>query len=93
MHKHRRLTDRLFDTGAPPWEIQKDIEQLTLPLSHACKRALALAAEEADLMKHGHIGNEHLMVGLLLEENCLAAELLRAHGITLEVARRDLGED
>jgi ATP-dependent Clp protease ATP-binding subunit ClpA len=104
MREHRRLTDRLFDRGTPPWEIQKEIEQrktptaekvpthVDLPLSHECKRALAFATEEADRLNHKHIGNEHLLAGLLLEENCLAAEILRAHGITLEVTRRDLGD-
>jgi ATP-dependent Clp protease ATP-binding subunit ClpC len=51
---------------------------------------MMFAAEEARLMKHQHIGNEHLVVGLLREKKCLAAELLRAHGIDLEEARKDL---
>ena len=104
VREHRRLTDRLFDTGTRPWEIQEEIEQrkppsaekppasVDLPLSHECQSALALAAEEADRLRHAEILNQHLLVGLLLEENCLAAEILRAHGITPEVARRDLGE-
>jgi ATP-dependent Clp protease ATP-binding subunit ClpA len=104
MREHRRLTDRLFDTGTPPWEIPKEIQQrkpptaekvpthVDLPLSHECKSALAFATEEAGRLNHEHIGNEHLLAGLLLEENCLAAEILRAHGITLDVARSDLGD-
>jgi ATP-dependent Clp protease ATP-binding subunit ClpC len=51
---------------------------------------MTFAAEEARLMKHQHIGNEHLLVGLLREKKCLAAELLRAHGVDLEEARKDL---
>ncbi len=101
MREHSRLTNRLFETGTHSAEIRKEIEQrkpaakrvstsVDLPLSHECKRALAFAAEEANRMNHKHIGNEHLLVGLLREENCLAAELLREHGITLDAARRDL---
>jgi ATP-dependent Clp protease ATP-binding subunit ClpC len=43
-------------------------------------------------MKHQQIGNEHLLVGLLREEKCLAAELLRARGVDLEEARKDLAQ-
>ena len=101
MRQHSRLTDRLFETGTHPSEIRKEIEQrkppaeraptsVDLPISQECNRALAFATEEADRLNHKHIGNEHLLAGLLREENCLAAELLRAHGITLDAARRDL---
>ncbi len=58
-----------------------------LPLSNECKRALAYAAEEADALAHKHIGAEHLLLGLLREKGCYAAELLSEHGITLESAR------
>ena len=102
MREHRRLTDRLSESGTRASEIRKEIERrkppggkvstsIDLPLSQECKRALAFAAKEADRLNHKHMGNGQLLVGLLLEESCLAAELLRAHGISLEVARRDLG--
>jgi ATP-dependent Clp protease ATP-binding subunit ClpA len=82
-------------------EIRKEIEQrkppgpktpatVDLPLNMECKRAMTFAAEEAREMKHQHIGNEHLVVGLLREEKCLAAELLHEHGVKLEDARKDL---
>ena len=43
-----------------------------------CKRVLAYAAEEAERLNHKHIGTEHLMLGLLREEKCFAAEILHA---------------
>ena len=102
--EHPRLADRLHRRNASASQIRKEIEQrkppgpktptsVDLPLSKECKRAMTFAAEEAREMRHQHIGNEHLLVGLLREEKCLAAELLRARGIDLEEARKDLRQD
>ena len=40
------------------------------------KRVLAYAAEEAKRLGHKHIGTEHLLLGLLREEKCFAAQIL-----------------
>ena len=58
-----------------------------LPISNAVKRALAYGAEEAERLHHRHIGSEHLFLGLLREENSLAAKLLEPFGVTLEQFR------
>ncbi len=58
-----------------------------LPLSNECKRVLAYTAEEADRLSHKHIGTEHLLPGLLREQRCLAAEILRERGLRLEDIR------
>jgi len=62
-----------------------------LPLSQASKRALAYAAEEAERMKHGHIGPEHLLLGLLREESNGIANLLQPYGIRIEDQREKGG--
>ena len=64
-----------------------------LPLSEECQRVLAFAAEEADRLGHDKIGDGHLLFGLLRERKCLAAEILRAHGVTLEEARENLSRE
>jgi ATP-dependent Clp protease ATP-binding subunit ClpA len=103
LREYPRLADRLHRGNASASEIRKEIEQrkppgpktptsVDLPLSMECKRALMFAADQARQMKHPQIGNEHLLVGLLREEKCLAAELLRARGIDLEGARKDLAQ-
>lgn len=61
-----------------------------LPLSDESQRVLAYAAEEADKLKHRHLGTEHLLLALLREENTLAATLLRERGLTLERVRQEL---
>jgi ATP-dependent Clp protease ATP-binding subunit ClpC len=58
-----------------------------LPLSDECKRVLAFAAGEAEGLGHKHIGTEHLLLGLLREEKCFAAEILRERGIQLDTVR------
>jgi hypothetical protein len=61
-----------------------------LPLSDESQRVQAYAAEEAGLLSHKHIGTEHLLLGLLREENCLAATLLRESGLTIGSVREEL---
>jgi Clp amino terminal domain, pathogenicity island component/DinB superfamily len=78
--------------------IRKEVEQLApkrpsnatsvgKPLSHESKRALAFAAEEAERLNHQQIDSSHLVLGLLREEDSLAAKLLRKYGMTLERCR------
>jgi ATP-dependent Clp protease ATP-binding subunit ClpC len=57
-----------------------------LPISDECQRILAYADEEAQGLGT-YIGTEHLLLGILREENCLAARLLSARGISLEQVR------
>src|SRR5271154_1247723 len=59
-----------------------------LPLTNECKRILAYAAEEAARLVHQHIGTEHLLLGILREEGCLAARLLSERGMELEATRK-----
>ena len=69
-------------------EIREKIHaSVDLPLSNECKRAMTYAAEEAERMNHRHIGTEHLFLGLLGEERCFAARLLKERGVTLERSR------
>jgi ClpA/ClpB-like protein len=64
-----------------------------LPLSNECKRILAYAAEEADKLSHKYISTGHLFLGLLREQDCFAAKLLRERGIALEMAREQIGSN
>ncbi len=61
-----------------------------LPLSAECKRIFNMAAEEAERFASKDIGTEHLLLGILREEDCLAARLLRDRGLTLQVLREEL---
>jgi ATP-dependent Clp protease ATP-binding subunit ClpC len=64
--------------------------QVELPLSSEAKRVLAFSAEESERLGHRHIGTEHLLLGLLREENSLAAEILYDRGLRLSDLRNEL---
>jgi hypothetical protein len=57
------------------------------PLTDEAKRVLRNAAEEADVFFDHHIGNEHLLLGLLREKGCAAAQTLTRRGLRLESLR------
>jgi ATP-dependent Clp protease ATP-binding subunit ClpC len=51
------------------------------------RQVVTLAEEEARLMRHGHIGTEHLLVALARVGDEVATPLLQDHGLTGEKAR------
>ena len=57
-----------------------------MPLSHACKRALAFGAEESERMGLRNITPGHILLGILREDGPEAA-ILRNLGADLESAR------
>src|ERR1019366_10768393 len=56
------------------------------------RRVLVLAQEEARLQNHSYIGTEHILLGLIHEEEGIAAHALLRCGITVESARRAVEE-
>src|SRR5207253_107300 len=101
LREDKALTNRFLRSHASVESIRKQIEGHTtirekvstsvdLPLSNECKRVLAYAAEEAERLSHKHIGTEHLLLGLLREEKCFAAEILHERGLRLSTIREEL---
>src|SRR5579864_4181447 len=101
LREDKALTNRFLRTHASVESIRKQIEGHTtirekvstsvdLPLSNECKRVLAYAAEEAERLSDKHIGTEHLLLGLLREEKCFAAEILHERGLRLSTIREEL---
>jgi len=93
---------KFFKAGYPD-TIRKQIDERTprrgkistavdLPLSKESQRVLKYAEEEADRLAQRHIGSEHLLLGLLREEHCFAAGILRQQGLQLDQLRQRLGE-
>ena len=64
-----------------------------LKLSPEAKHVLRLAADEAEQFTSKKIRTEHLLLGLLREEGCFAAELLNGHGVHLASTREELGRN
>jgi ATP-dependent Clp protease ATP-binding subunit ClpC len=103
LREDKRLTNRLFKSHVSVESIRKQIEARTdirektstsvdIPVSNECKHVMAYAAEEAERLASNHIGPEHLMLGLLREEKCFAAEILKERGIQLDLVREQIGQ-
>ncbi len=101
LREDKALANRFLRSVAAVESIRKQIEghsaprqkvstSVDLPLSHECKRALAYGAEEATRLSHKHIDTAHLLLGLLREQECFAAQLLREQGLTLDAVREQV---
>ena len=101
LREDKALTNRFLRSHGSVESIRKQIEGRTairekvstsvdLPLSQESKRVLAYAAEEAERLAHKHIGTEHLLLGLLREDKCFAAEILHERGLRLSTLREEL---
>ena len=54
------------------------------------RHVVVLAQDEARGLQHNYIGTEHLLLGLLREEEGIAARVLRELGVTLDDVRSDV---
>ncbi|HEX7485577.1 MAG TPA: ATP-dependent Clp protease ATP-binding subunit [Vicinamibacterales bacterium] len=96
------LTGRIFGRSHVSLEsIRQEIEGRTMfrekvatsveiPFSAETKRVLGFAAEEADRLLHNYIGTEHLLLGILREEQSVAASILTERGMRLHTVREDV---
>ena len=82
-----------------PGEVRAQIEMLLpageqpvgdgqLGMTQQGKQSIELAVQEARDLGHHYIGTEHLLLGLLREEEGLASQVLLKSGVTLENARK-----
>ncbi|MHB8646024.1 MAG: Clp protease N-terminal domain-containing protein [Thermomicrobiales bacterium] len=61
-----------------------------LHLTPRAKEAMALAMREARHLKHDYIGTEHLLLGLVREEEGVAARILASLGVSGERVREQV---
>lgn len=61
-----------------------------LHLAAETKRILAFANEESQYLKNRHIGPEHLLLGLVRQEQSIAAEILYQYGLRLKDVREEI---
>jgi ATP-dependent Clp protease ATP-binding subunit ClpC len=84
-----------------PEEIRREIEgermfverissTAELPLSEESKKILAYASHEAESMLHSTVGSEHLLIGILRVEGCLAMRILAQHGLDVYAVREEV---
>ncbi len=77
----RLEVERIVKPGSEP--LPRGRRKLT---AHS-KKTIALAIEEARSMNHNHTGTEHLLLGLLLQPETVAGQILAARGVTAEQIR------
>ncbi|MBE0446640.1 MAG: ATP-dependent Clp protease ATP-binding subunit [Actinobacteria bacterium] len=90
----------LMDLGVNLDDLRKEVEDLIgrgkgaaekeIPLNPRSKRALELALEEARSAGERFIGSEHLLLGLIREDEGIAAQVLKRRGIDLRRARQEI---
>jgi ATP-dependent Clp protease ATP-binding subunit ClpC len=59
-----------------------------LPQTPRLRKVVEYAVEEAGNLKHNYVGTEHLLLGLLRENDGVAAKALASSGVRLETARQ-----
>jgi ATP-dependent Clp protease ATP-binding subunit ClpC len=90
---------RLFGEGTSVELLRKEIEKnlavhesvsgsVEIPLTAESKQILNVAFEEANELGHKRVGLEHLLLGILQIETCLAAKILYKHGATIPGMRK-----
>jgi ATP-dependent Clp protease ATP-binding subunit ClpC len=61
-----------------------------LPQTPRAKKVIEYAIEEARNFNHNAVGTEHVLLGLLREQESVAGQVLRNLGVKLEDAREEL---
>ena len=56
------------------------------------RRVIVLSQEEARGLQHNHIGTEHLLLGMLSEDESTAAQVLCQFGMSLVTTRQEVAE-
>jgi len=84
LRKVRQEVERLVQSGTEMVTMGK------LPYTPRAKKVIEYAVEEARNLNHNYVGTEHLLLGLLREEEGVAAQVLRNLGLRLEEVREEV---
>jgi ATP-dependent Clp protease ATP-binding subunit ClpC len=68
----------------------KTPDQRKLPKTPRAKKVIDYAIEEARNLNHNYVGTEHLLLGLIREQEGVASQVLLHLGLNLEVARKEI---
>lgn len=88
----------LQDLGIDLKKVRREVEKMVgtgdnillvgeVPFTPRAKKVLELAVQEAQGMGHNYVGTEHLLLGLIREEEGVAAKVLEGLGASLELVR------
>jgi ATP-dependent Clp protease ATP-binding subunit ClpA len=104
LREDRNAISRFLGPRVPAEDVRNEIASrlavkekcstsVDLPLTPASKRIVAYSAEEAERLRHNHVGVEHLLLGILREEGTIAAQVLDARGLKLNTVREELARN
>ena len=80
----RQEVEKLSNAGS-------DLKQVgNIPYTPRVKKVLAIASKEAKALNHTYVGTEHILLGLLLEGDGVAARVLRNRGVELDKIREQI---
>lgn len=68
-------------------------DDLFARFTERARQVVVLAQDEANALKHNYIGTEHLLLGLIREEEGAAARVLESLDVSLSEARRFLSTE
>jgi ATP-dependent Clp protease ATP-binding subunit ClpA len=91
----------LMNLGLDLEKIRREVEKIIQPGPHAvkceqnlftpsAKKVIEYAMQEARRLKHNYVGTEHILIGLLREEEGVAAQVLTYSGIGLASVREEV---
>jgi ATP-dependent Clp protease ATP-binding subunit ClpA len=86
IEKVRRETLQIVQTG--PSGVNKLLSRR--PQTPRAKKVIEFAIEEARNLDHNYVGTEHLLLGLMREDDGVAAQVLKNLGLSLEMVRREV---
>lgn len=86
LEKIRREIEKIVHSGPPM------VTMGQLPFTPRAKKVLELSVEEATNLGHNYIGTEHLLLGLIRENEGVAAQVLMNLGLKLEEVREEVLE-
>src|SRR6266704_3493288 len=67
--------------------------RIEIPLSFPCKVILAYSAEEAERLHDRHINVDHLLIGVVREEDGVAGQILRSARLNVAAMRERMRSD
>jgi ATP-dependent Clp protease ATP-binding subunit ClpC len=80
----RLEAEKVVSRGSDPVTMSK------LPWTLRAKHVIELAMEEARNLRHNYIGTEHVLLGLIREEEGVAAHILLNMGLNLDEVRNEV---
>ena len=80
----RAEVEQLVNSGGDPASAGK------LPMVSRAKVVIEYSIEEARSLGHNYVGTEHFVLGILREQDGVAARVLMGRGVTVDAAREQL---